>query len=157
MESFGDRDEEAEEKENASMFHIILPRVLPKTKQDDPIKIGIELMDSMVDSVQSFSESIPRETCQLISNLQRIHQNCTPQYISDLIKRLGPGDTFGMFVQAQHCAIMIHVPRDEPKNNIQNAIVATFPGNVQTSDVYDHESDIEVICLRMDFNKRPKT
>lgn len=58
------------------------------------------------------------------------------------------GDTFAMYIHRQQCTIMIYVPANDLINSTEepeDAIVATFPGSLHPRDIYEHESDLEVI------------
>lgn len=139
-------DTELDEIEDCTlMHHIVLPRVLPKKMTE--FATELEIMRKMVGNVRSLAEHIPNKTVDLFFKLQSVYYNCIPRAISNVINNLAPGDTFAMFVRHQGCAIMIHVPSNERVNNVQNVIVATFPGSLDPSEIYRHDSGIEVCPL----------
>lgn len=140
-----DGGSEPEEKEDNTLTHIVLPRVLPQKASDNLHTTELDLMCQMANIVSDLVEWIPPKTVTLFQNLQNVSANCTPQVVSNAINRLGPGDTFAMFVRIQRCAVMIHVPPNETVNNVKNVIVATFPGSLHSSEIYERVSDIEVI------------
>lgn len=123
--------------------HILLPRYLPPGNYDS-LDIESGLMNQMMDTVQNLAEFLPPKTVELLKKLQNVHINCTPQTISDDINALRPGDSFAMFVRHQDCAIMLRVPPTENWNDVQNVIVATFPGSLYPGEIYLPDGDIEV-------------
>lgn len=138
---------EPDEKEDNALTHIVLPRVLPQKVSDNLHTIELDLMSQMTNVIIELNEWIPLKTVEMFQNSQRIYANCTPDVISNAINRLGPGDTIAIFVRFQRCALMIHVPQNEATNDVQNVIVATFPGSLHSNEIYDHTSDIEVIFI----------
>lgn len=143
---FESDDELIEEKEDGTlMHHIVLPRVLPKKMPDSSTEK--DLMDKMVNNVKSLAEYIPAKTVGMLLMLQAVHDNLTMENISKRINDLAPGETFAMFIRSQGCAIAIYVPPDERDNDVKNVIVATFPGSLDPSEIYAHDSDIEVCCF----------
>lgn len=139
------REMELNERKTMFMNHILLPRKLPHENYES-YDTDLDLMNRMVENVQSLSEHLPAKTVRLLEKLRQIYLNCTPQAVSQAINMLSPGDTFAMFLRSQDCAIMFHVPKDENVNNVQNAIIAIMPGSLEPSKVYECiESDIKVI------------
>lgn len=136
-----DSDPGEDEEDNTLLHHIILPTVLPR---EASYTTELDLMNQMVNNVKNLTGWIPSETVDLFQKLQKVHTNCTPQTVFTEINKLCPGDTFAMFIRHQHYAIMIHVPSDEKMNDVQNVIVATFPGSLHPSEIYEHDSDIGV-------------
>lgn len=130
------------EKDDTLMHHIVLPRVLPKKISNYCIESG--LMHEMVKNVKSLAEFIPAKTIDLFLKLQTFYDKCTPEDISMTINKLGPGETFPIFMREQGYGITIHVPPNERVNNVKHVIVATFPGNLDPSEIYRHDGDIEV-------------
>lgn len=126
------------------MNHVVLPRVLPTEKlryfQE------LELMAEIVKTVEILSKSIPLKTVELLQKLKQFHYKCEPDAISKEINKLRPGDTFAMFVYRQNCVILIHMPPSGSSNNehSDDVVVATFPGNIRPSEIYSHDSDLEV-------------
>lgn len=138
---------EPDEKEDNALTHIVLPRVLPLKPSDNLQTMEKDLISQMTKVIIDLNEWIPPKTVELFKNSERIYANCTPEVVSNAINRLGPGDTIAIFVRFQRCAMMIHVPQNEATNDVQNVIVATFPGSLHSSEIYDHTSDIEVIFI----------
>lgn len=126
--------------------HILLPRYLPHGNYDLP-EVGAGLLNKIVDIVQSLDNYLPPKTVELMTKLKHIHINCTPQTVMEEINTLRPGDSLAMFVQQQHCAIMFRIPTTENWNDVQNVIVATFPGRLDSSELYEIDDDFEVILL----------
>lgn len=137
------------EEEYTLLHHVILPRVLPQNTSENLRQMEVEIIEYMQEIARKWTEAdlVPQKTVELLKTLKRFHDEYKAQDISMAINKLGPNDNFAMFIHSQHCAIMIHVPPTERPNNVQNVIVATFPGNLDSSDIYRHESDIEVIFL----------
>lgn len=133
------------------MQHIILPRKLPQKKSPYLYATEFEIMNQMVKTVESLSSWIPPKTVEMFQRLQRVHSECTPETISNEINALQPGDTFAMFVRFQFCAFMIHVPKKEQVNDVQNVIVASIPGSLHPSEIYKHDSDIKVNFVILAF------
>lgn len=130
--------------EDVRLHHVLLPRVLPQEKSNRLFETELDLLNQMVETVEELVVSLSPKTVKLFQSMRRIHTERTPPVVSDEINALGPDDTFAMFVRFQHTAIMIHVPSDEKTNNIQNAIVATIPGNFHPDEVHQHGSDMQV-------------
>lgn len=145
-------DTEIEEKEDGSlMHHIVLPRVLTKKMTD--LGTELDLMNKLVFNVRSLSEYIPAKTVDLFSKLQAVYDNCTPDTISDIINTLTPGETFPIFVRQQGCSIAIYVPPDEREYDVKNVIIATFPGSLDSSEIYAHDGDIEVCSFPLSLKQ----
>lgn len=127
------------------LHHVILPRVLPQEKSRNLYETEIDLMlKKMVKNVE-IVEFMPPKTVELFQRLQRTHIKCTKENISREIRNLRAGDTFAMLVRSQHTAFMIYVPLNETSDDVQNVIVSTFPSNLHPGQIYNHESDFEVI------------
>lgn len=131
--------------EDVRLHHVLLPRVLPQEKSNRLFETELDLLNQMVKNVEDLVVSLSPKTVKLFQSMRKVHTERTPAVVSDEINALGPDDTFAMFVRFQHSVIMIHVPSDEKTNKIQNAIVATIPGNFHPDEVYTHESDMQVI------------
>lgn len=135
------------------LTHIILPRYLPQEISHDLDYTDAKLLHEMVDNVVSLSGIIPTKTVKLFQSMRKIHDNMTPTRISNEINGLRSGDSFAIFVRRQRWMFIIHAPEQPPhdKNATdsepQEVIVASFPGNVRPSEIYKHESDIEVIFI----------
>lgn len=147
MDMHSDSDQE-DDLDSQRLNHVLLPRVLPQTRKDS-YETGLDLLNQMVCDIQSLAEfyELPPKTVNFMLKLRQIHTNCTPQTVLSAINRLGPGDTFAMFMRYQDCGILFRVPPNETPNDVKNVIVAPFPGCLDPSEIYKHDSDIEVICL----------
>lgn len=130
--------------------HVILPRFLkpekPKYAQQ------LQLMDRMVQNVEKLAKFIPDKTVDLMQRFKRIHISSPDDdfkaEITRQIRQLQHGtiDTFAMFVRKQNCTFMIHMLSNENANNRRPVFVlATFPGDLPSREIYKHDSDIEVI------------
>ncbi|XP_055301272.1 uncharacterized protein LOC129567922 [Sitodiplosis mosellana] len=138
-----DLDSDPNLEEDSLIHHVVLPRVLPNKTSENLHETELELIDQFVKIAKDFKEWIPPKTLELLLALQSYHHGCKPLTVWMDINKLGPGDNFAMFIRRQHCAIMIHVPPDEIPNDVQNVIVAAFPGRLHSSEIYHRESDIE--------------
>lgn len=135
-----DEDVEIDEHE-FHLNHVILPRFL------EPQKPGygnqLKLMNKMLQCVFD-TPIIPPPTMDLFKQFHRLHVDTTTDNFNNVlkeqIKTLLTDETFAMFVRRQNCTLMIHKQRD-------STIVATFRGDMKSSEVYYHESDIEVNFL----------
>lgn len=125
------------------LHHILLPRCLPRMVYDAH-DIGLRLMNQMLSTVESLSNYLPPTSVKLLKTMHQLHANFTPQTILDGIKALRPGDSLAISVRYQDCAIMFYVPPTENSNDIQNVIVATFPGNLDPKEMYKYDGDFEV-------------
>lgn len=136
-------------EENELLHHVVLPRVLPQEKSENLHSTELEIVKQIVNISETLKELekewLPPKTIELLVTLARIHMECTPQTISTNINKLGPGENCAIFVRSQQCVITIHVPLNEKGNDVQNVIVATFPGSLSSSEIYSHDSGIEVI------------
>lgn len=135
------------EKEDALMYHVVLPRVLPSKSSDFLHETESDLIDNMVKIAEKWTRFFPRETLQMLRKLRNFHDECLWEIVKHDINHLKPSESFAIFVRAQHCGIMIHVPKDEIVGDVQNVIVSTFPGRLDAKEIYSHESDIEVIAF----------
>lgn len=134
-----------EHKEDVLLHHVVLPRYLPQERSPNLYDVELDLMSKMAKNVEDLSDFIPSKTVELFQRLQRVHTMCTKETISREINALQPGDTFAMFVRLQHTGFMVHVPKTETVDNVQNVIVSTIP-NLHPVDIYQHDTDYEVIC-----------
>lgn len=123
--------------------HIILPRYIPQIRSPAFLMEEWELLKQMTETVEEFAINIPANTLKMIRSLAKVHLNLTPNVIRDEINKLQPGETFAMFVRLQNSAIIIHMLPDVP-SDLNNVIIATFPGNLHPTEVYNNQSDLEV-------------
>lgn len=135
-------DEELAEHVDENEFilnHIILPRFLPQKKQN--YSDQLRLVNQMLKHVIETRSHLPTNTIRLFQQLKKIHIDTTDDTLKDTlskeIKSLQPDDTFAMFVRRQNCTLMIHKKPD-------GLILATFYGDAKPSDIYGHDSDLEV-------------
>lgn len=129
------------------LYHIVLPRVLPQQKSKNYEQHELALLSFIRNAVEDCSKWVPPHTMHLSRSLYQTHMIRTPENVSKEINALQPGDTFGMFVRRQNCALMIHMPIDgngSKTNEEKTVIVTTFPGNLHPKEVYNCPSDIEV-------------
>lgn len=129
------------------LTHVVLPRVLPQQTSPDLWQQELDLLSHMSDNVQEMCEWLPPATVRLFESLKKIHMNIRPELVAEEIRMLEPGDTFGMFIRRQNCALMIHMPVEGNTNQpteLRNVIISTFPGNIHPKEVYGHSSDIQV-------------
>lgn len=127
------------------LIHAVLPRLLPECKPT--YSQQLKLMNKMVENIESVAQYIPRQTLQLFQKMRKIHSDGTSIGCTNIrteIANLLPGDTFAMFVRYQNCTLMVHLLNNSDE---YNAVVATFPGDLLLSEIYQHESDIEVIVF----------
>lgn len=124
--------------------HVLLPRYLPSGDYHAE-EIGHGLMNQMVETVQSLANYLPPKSVELLEKLQQLHLDCTAQAILDRINELRPGDCLAMYVKHQDFAVMFRIPSDENWNDVQNVIVAIFPGSLDPNEIYEREGDVEVI------------
>lgn len=132
-------DEDVERDEHEFILnHVILPRYLPPEKPGYVKQL--KLMSSIIQTIID-TPILPRKTIDLFVQLKRLHIDTTADNFSatlkNEIKTLLPGETFAMFVRRQNCTLLIH----QKENSV---ILATFRGDMKSSDVYGHDSDIEV-------------
>lgn len=135
------------------LSHVVFPRVLPQQK---PRYVHeLDLITLMVENVVKLSKWIPPKTIELMETLKMVHVDGKPRpsIISDAIDSLSPGESFAMFVRRQNCMLIIYMPFNQISNikEMQNVIVATYPGNLHPSEIYKHNSDVEVIDLKCLF------
>ena len=132
-----------QEEDDMLLNHVLLPRVLTQNTPDELHNTESHIIYQMIGIADNWSTKwLPRKTVELLRMLKEFHIGCTPDTISENINNLRPGDTFAMFIRAQHCAILIHVPDDEI--NADDVIVAVFPGSLDPSKIYSRDSGIEV-------------
>lgn len=124
--------------------HVLLPRYLPAGDYN-ATEIGQSLMNQMVETVQSLANYLPPKSVELLENMQQLHLECTSQAILDRINELRPGDSLAMYVQHQDFAVLFRIPPNENWNDVQNVIVAIFPGSLDPNEIYEREGDVEVI------------
>lgn len=131
------------------LLHVILPRVLPNTWPSSFYRAEESLLSHMVKNIVNSRECMPPKTIEMFQRLERMHLSFTPTNISNEINELKSGDTFAIYVRRQNCMFIVYVPSSEgvSDSKIQNVIVATFPGNLHSSEIYKHDSDIEVISV----------
>lgn len=142
------------DKQNTLLNHVILSRILPNDQSQFP-EDGLALMDEMIENIKTLTGLIPSKTVELFERLKRVNQELSENVVSDEIARLMPGDTFAMMISSQYSVIMIHVLPDANLHNEQehNVIVATFPSSLHPRNIYEHDSDLEVIVYFHCSNK----
>lgn len=126
------------------LYHVVLPRHLPAVKPKYSQQMA--LVAEMMKTITSLKQFIPSKTIKLFETFDNIHSKGTSADVSDIrdaIRSLKAGDTFAMFVRRQNCALMIH--KRFENNECNNVVVATFPGDLPSNEIYKHASDIEVI------------
>lgn len=100
----------------------------------------------MIENVENLSEYLPEKTVEMMDRLKRVTREYTRTVVCEIINELEPGDAFSMFIRRQNCTMMFYIPPTE-ENTIdepQNIIAATFCGSLHPTEVFKHESDIEV-------------
>lgn len=115
-----------------------MPRFLPCEKPGYVKQL--KLMNKMLQSVFEVA-LIPNETMDFLKQFHRLHFTSEEHFqtvLKDQITTLDRDETFAMFVRRQNCTLMIHKQHDN------STILATFRGDMKSSDVYRYESDIEV-------------
>lgn len=130
-----------QEKHEALMNHVILPRCLPQNRSNNYHSEELALLSNMVRNVEHLANWLPEKTVKMFRALDRVHKTPSAQSVSTEIRNLKPGDTFAMFVRRQNCALMVHMP---PKGDGDRVVLATFPGNLHPKLIDSAESDIEV-------------
>lgn len=140
-----DEDMEVDERE-FYLNHVILPRYLPAEKQG--FVKQLKLMNEMVQTIIE-TPCMPRETIHLFEQFKRLHNDTKienlNQELKSQIRSLRSGKTFAMFVRRQNCTLLVQ----KQQNSV---ILATFRGDMKSTDVYSHDSDIEV-SISMTKNK----
>lgn len=122
--------------------HVLLPRILLHNTPEELLKTESNIISQMVRIADDWtSKWLSSKTAELLRGLKNFYLGCSPQTVHKTINNLCPGDNFAVFVRAQHCAILIHVPVESNANDV---IVATFPGILKPSEIYSRESGIEV-------------
>lgn len=125
--------------------HLLLPRFLPRMDYSS-YNIGSGIMNQMMGTVQNLAEHLPPKSVELLEKLQLHYSyNLTPQTILQKINGLRPGDSLAIFVEHQDCAIMFRIPPNEISNNVENVIVASFPGSLNPNELYEQYDGVKVI------------
>ena len=143
-----DKNPTPQQKQDMLLRHVILPRLLPQEKSSYFHQTELQLIHEMIQNVVNLYPKIPFQTAKLFLSFFQIHKELVPNEstISKEINELKPGHSFAMFVRRQNCMFVIHAPPNQPTNTApQEVFVATFPGNLHPDEVYQHDSDIEVI------------
>lgn len=136
-------DDDTEFDQNEFILnHVVLPRYLPPEKQGYAKQL--KLMKTFIENVFAVP-IVPARTVALFKQFKRIHLDGTADNLKSALSReirsLLPGHSFAMFVRRQNCTLTIH-----KKSDGDGVILATFRGDMLSSEVYSHESDIVVIC-----------
>lgn len=128
---------------------VIFPRVLPQQKPHYAHELDLLML--MVENVIRLKKWMPSKTVELLETLKTVHIDGKPRSssVSEFINSLCPGKSFAMFVRAQNCVLIVHMPTHQTSKikEMQNVIVATFPGNLNPREIYKYDSDVEVIFL----------
>ncbi|XP_055325640.1 uncharacterized protein LOC129579505 [Sitodiplosis mosellana] len=126
---------------DALMDHVLLPRVLPQKTPENLLSTELKIISEMIRIADNWATKwLPQKTAELLQMLQSFHIECTPHIVWESINNLHSGDNFAMFVRTQLCGIMIHVPPDESSDDV---IVATFPGSLDSTEIYSRDSGIQ--------------
>lgn len=138
------------EDDDMLMDHVLLPRV-PSPKTPEKLSdLELNIISQMTKIVGDWAtKGLPRKTADLLQLLKRFHNTYSPETVSEKLNSLRPGDNFAMFVRAQHCVILIHMPIERNENNVT---VAVFPGSLDPSEIYIRDSGIEVKSFNFDAN-----
>lgn len=142
-DSDGDSDVEMDINE-FMLTHAVLPRYLPEQKPQFSQQRA--LMTEMMKTITNLEEWMPSKTVQFFKRFKELHGNGTSissSLIQQQIRSLSADDTFAMFVRRQNCTLIIHKLAD----GLNDVVVATFPGDLLSSEIYKHDSDIEVISI----------
>lgn len=143
-------DKDAGEKYKTLLNHVVLPRFLPQSRSEQLHSEELALMSFMAKNVTNnelLTQYLPPATVKMFNMINEAHTNLSPTIVSQQIRSLQPGDTFGMFVRRQNCGIMIHMPKIFHDDQSKRVIVATFPGNIHRKHIYQNDSDIKVTIL----------
>lgn len=128
--------------------HIVLPRFIPNDANDDLHLQEKTFLIQMLRAVHSLSEWLPTRTVKMFESFVNVHQQRTPEAVSEEINKLKPGNTFAMYVRCQNTVFMCHMPTngsiDAEPNETTPVIVTTFPGRIGVKNVYNHPLDMEV-------------
>lgn len=144
--------DEATERDDDEFIlnHVILPRYLRPEKQKYANQL--KLMDRMVENVVDLAKFIPDKTVDLMKRLKRIHiPSADVDFETEIRRQIqqlqrGAIDTFAMFVRRQNCTFMVHaLPNANGNNRRPEFVLATFPGDLPSSEIYKHDGDIEVV------------
>lgn len=133
-----------------NLNHIVLPRYLPQKNQDYTDQL--QLVSRMLKNVLA-TKTLPTNTIRLFNQLKRIYVDTKDEMLKDAlskeIKSLRSNDTFAMFVRQQNCTLIVH-------KKAKSVILATFHSDVKPSEVYDHDSDLEVSNFNLNFQEQKK-
>lgn len=139
----------AQQKQDMLLTHVILPRYLPQELSRYIDQTDLQLLHGFAENVVNLSGTVPAQTVKLFKSFRKIHDRIelSADTIASEIRSLRPGDSFAVFVRRQRWMFMIHAPVNDANaanSQPQEVIVASFPGNVRPSEIYKHDSDIEV-------------
>lgn len=130
------------EEDDILLDHVLLPRVFSLNTPEELLKAESNIISQMIRIADDWaSKWLSRKTADLLRMLESLHIGCSTQTVCDNINNLRPGDSFAMFVRAQHCGILIHLPVGR---NSDEVIVATFPAFLESNEIYNRDSGIEV-------------
>lgn len=141
--------------ENDLLNHVLLPRFLPQTKQNNLYDLELDLLSRMVELIETQDEWIPNSTVKMFTNVYRVQAECQPETIFNQINNIKPGGTFALFVRGQNCVFVIYMPSTDDNKQPDDSttvIVATFPGNLDPKDINKNIGDFEVSFYLVIFN-----
>lgn len=139
-------DSDVEVDNEFMLNHVVLPRYLPEKRPQYPQQLA--LISELLKAISYLNDWIPPKTVEFFKRFEKLHSNGTStssSLIREQIDSLGADDTFAMFVRRQYCTIIIH--KLSENDGLNDVVVATFPGDLSSSQIYKHESDIEVIFI----------
>lgn len=141
--------------------HVVLPRGISNKILRDNHQQDLTLIARMTETIESSVDFIPHRILTTFRRFQKVHVNRSPIEMSNQIKHLEPGDTFGMLVRNQKRVLMIHRPKckvvlndsDSSKTSVDQSqssdesemvTIASFPSAIDPKDIYSHSSDLQV-------------
>lgn len=129
--------------------HIVLPHHIACDDTNHDIRQqNATLSAGMGEAVEQSAEWLPADTVAMFTAFSKCQRTCTAEVIQNEIVSLKPGNVVAFYVRCQNTVLMVHMPGHVAIDGEPNAdtpvIVATFPAQVNATQIYGNALDLEV-------------
>ena len=127
---------------NNMVAHVFLPRKLGDGF-DPRVHAAVEeqLLALMAEVVLGFDTNLPTSTRKLFESMNHLQRTMEIPDVATAISGMQPGEMFGLYVPAQNCGILLHLPSEQESNRVT---LATFPASLPNELILGSPNEIQV-------------